>query len=359
MNKIYCSAPGRICLFGDHMDWCGYQVITAAINKHIFLEGKLNGTSAIRVRSYPPFKPKEQFDLYSFKLEENSDFKYLRGVIKAYQESDALYRIKGMDFRFYENNVINEVKTSLPAGKGLSSSAAMSVVIAGVIDLLHRNTNIDSNGMKEFTISEEQIALYAKMAYISEREKLGINCGQMDPYVSAYGGFLFIDCKDPIKIEKIPSKSNMRLVIGDTNQPKDTPRILKWLGERYTNREPLILEGINEITQIVKKARKELFKKKPNLKIIGKLMNENQHYIANNLKISGNCPVSPSNLDQLITAANSAGSYGSKVTGSGGGGCMVALCSKNNCKEVSQAIRTAGGSVMISEIPETGFKIEK
>ena len=102
MKTLYCSAPGRICLFGDHMDWCGHQVITAAINKRIFLEGRLNGTSTINLRSFTPFRLEERFEIDSFKLDVDSDFRYVRGVVKAYQEADIPYLIEGMDLQFYK-----------------------------------------------------------------------------------------------------------------------------------------------------------------------------------------------------------------------------------------------------------------
>lgn len=333
------------------MDWCGHQVITAAINKRIHLEGRLNGTTKVNVSSFAPFKLEEQIDLSNQFLDTKSDFRYVQGVIKAFQE-DRRYQLRGMDLRFYENPDYN---LSLPAGKGLSSSAAMSVVSAGLIDLLHSAS--DNEILSK--VSEEQISLYAKMAYIGERMKLGINCGQMDPYACSYGGFLHIDCKEPIEVEKIPANKDLRLVIGDTKQPKDTPKILRWLGERLSNKEPLMIEGVQKISEIVSKARHELFKKKPNIIKIGELMNENQEYIKNNLKISGDCPISPSNLEILIKAAKDAGAYGAKVTGSGGGGCMVALCSEDNSDEVSREIEKAEGEATINEIPDRGFRIEQ
>jgi len=88
------------------------------------------------------------------------------------------------------------------------------------------------------------------------------------------------------------------------------------------------------------------------------LTNQNQHYIKNNLKVSGDCPISPSNLDILVEAAFKGGAYGAKVTGSGGGGCMIALCDPHSSRQVARNIDAAGGSATTTEISMQGIRLE-
>ena len=83
MNSLICSSPGRICLFGDHMDWCSRQVITAAVDMRIFLEGHRESTDTIEVHSFPPFLTHDQFTLSSIDPDMNSDLRYARGVMAA------------------------------------------------------------------------------------------------------------------------------------------------------------------------------------------------------------------------------------------------------------------------------------
>ena len=87
-------------------------------------------------------------------------------------------------------------------------------------------------------------------------------------------------------------------------------------------------------------------------------MNENQHHIANHLKVSGSCPISPSKLDDLIGAALEGGAHGAKVTGSGGGGCMIALCNKNSFETVEKNIKHAGGTTIVTNIENQGVRLE-
>lgn len=242
--------------------------------------------------------------------------------------------------------------------KGLASSAAISVATAAAIDISLRKA-IDEISVKNMLNSEKNLTKYASLAYVAEKKILGINCGQMDQFSSAYGGLLFIDCcTEPARVERLLSEVEIPLVIGDTGQGKDTPRILAWLEERFRCREPEFIEGIKGIGDVVLRAKWELSKAKPDLYKLGELMNLNQHYLSRNLRVSGDCPVSPSRLDVLINAALNAGALGAKLSGSGGGGCMIALCLPKDVGKVSEAIKKAGGYPYITRVANKGLRLE-
>jgi len=346
------------------MDWCGFQVITAGVDLRIFLEGCLTDTTWIRSFSYPPFSTQDEFSLASYDLNPLSDLKYVRGVIMAMQKAELPYKIQGMDIHFQKAETISGLLKrarykDLPVSKGLSSSAAMTVVTAAVTDLLHKFSVLPEENMNQHVESTSFQKLCAEMGYQGERIELGINCGQMDPYASAFGGFLHINCsEEPASVEKYSPENEMLLVLGDTNQPKDTPKILDWLGKRYEQKEATFMTGVTNIIEIVREAKKELSKKNPNPETLGALMNENQHHIANHLKVSGGCPISPSKLDDLIDAALEGGAYGAKVTGSGGGGCMVALCNEDTFETVEKNIKHAGGTTIVTNIANQGVRLE-
>ena len=273
--------------------------------------------------------------------------------------------MKGIQLRFHPADHILTITgesrsySDLPASKGFSSSAAMSVTVAAATDILHRYPNLHDKKIKDHIDSPELQKKCAETAYQGERVELGINCGQMDPYASALGGLLHIDCShEPPNIEKYAPEKEMTIIIGDTNQPKYTTRILAWLGKRFHQREETFMEGVNNITEIVRQARQELSKRNPSPEKLGALMNQNQHYIKNNLKVSGDCPISPSNLDKHIQAALNAGAYDAKVTGSGGGGCMIALCDLHSSNQVARNIDAAGGSPISTEVSLNGVRLE-
>lgn len=115
---------------------------------------------------------------------------------------------------------------------------------------------------------------------------------------------------------------------------------------------------MKNIVNIVEEAREELEKPSPNRYKIGELMNENQYYLKKYLKVSGDCPVSPSKLDDLIDAAVHAGALGAKLSGSGGGGCMIALCEPGDEMKVVKAINEAGGETYATKVADEGLRIE-
>jgi galactokinase len=366
------SAPGRLCLFGEHMDWCRHQVLACAIDMRTFVEAEADSDNIVETFSFPPFTRQEKFYMPDLSINWNSDLKYVGGVLRAFKKRRTLpYKIKGTKLSFLEASNVqeqlnceedDEVLKDLPVSKGLSSSAAMCVAISAAIDLTHRLRNMDLQGQSsvlDYVLKPETLTFYADMAYSGERKELGINCGQMDQYASAFGGILHIDCtQEPAMVNQLKPKIELPLVIGDTKQPKDTPRILGWLGERFAVKETRFIEGMEDIVEIVEEARKELEKPIPNRHKIGELMNENQQYLAEYLQVSGNCPVSPSRLDELIETSLEAGALGAKLSGSGGGGCMIALCEPGDQKKVASAINEAGGKAYTTKVAEQGVRIE-
>ena len=353
MSIIY-SAPGRIALFGEHMDWMRGAVIPAAIEMRTFLKADLRKDMFTEVYSYNPFTTYDKF--YSNNpepLRNGGDLMYVRAVYKAYNMIIGIPQ--PLTLRFMKSNELSgKGLKDLPVKKGLSSSAAISVVTAAAIDL----TKIFlENRISE--ISLEKRKLYAKIAYIAERRLLGINCGQMDQYITSIGGLLYIDTSiEPAKPYTLKCKTNLPLVIGDTNQPKDTEKILAWLGKRFREKESKIMIGREEIMNIIEEAKRELDKENPNIYRIGELMNLNQYYLDKFLMVSSNCPISPNNLDKLINAALDAGALGAKLTGSGGGGSMIALTLPGDERKVANAIKKIGGIPYITRVSRSGIRVE-
>jgi len=86
--------------------------------------------------------------------------------------------------------------------------------------------------------------------------------------------------------------------------------------------------------------------------MLGELMNINHALL---------CAVGVSNevLERLIFAAKKAGALGAKLTGAGGGGCMIALTEPKNLNRVKKAIEQASGKAFVARRTSDGAKIEK
>ena len=325
------SVPGRVCLFGDHMDWIGKSVITLAIHKRIFCKIKKNDSNICRLKSYAPFDECHEMYLNEITINHETDFRYIEGVLSVLKKEYELN--EGFDLEIFKPHP--NIGQTLPAGKGLSSSASLCVAsTAAIMSILDAT----------FSRRTDFTQFCAENAYIDERNVLGINCGRMDPYACALGGIQFINCNiENFYWQRLGSLSNLSVVIGDSCKKKDTERILEWLKYRYEDREQTLLQGIKEISKIVFEAYLILSQAVVDSKKLGKLMDRNQYFIQNNLLTSGDCPISSSNLNELIHATKKAGAIGAKVTGSGGGGCMIALCNKKRVDNVMKAIIDIGG----------------
>jgi mevalonate kinase len=73
------------------------------------------------------------------------------------------------------------------------------------------------------------------------------------------------------------------------------------------------------------------------------------------------CAVGVSNepIDKMVYAAREAGALGAKLTGGGGGGCIVALPKPERVHDVSEAIKQAGGEAFVTKMTMEGVRIEE
>ena len=87
---------------------------------------------------------------------------------------------------------------------------------------------------------------------------------------------------------------------------------------------------------ITQRALRYLRSEKTNVLELGKLMDEHQKILENNIRNT------PKAMIEMMNAARKAGAIGSKIIGSGGGGCMVAMASEKKIKGVINAFLQSG-----------------
>jgi mevalonate kinase len=92
--------------------------------------------------------------------------------------------------------------------------------------------------------------------------------------------------------------------------------------------------------------------KENDLEALGELMNINHALLYG-------IGVSDESLEWLINAARKAGALGAKLTGAGGGGCMIALARNEKLEQVQEAIQRAGGRPFIARKTDEGIRIEQ
>lgn len=130
---ITVFAPGRTELAGNHTDHQNGRILAAAVSYGLTAQCEANGSNLVRIESegFAPFELKIN-QLKPLTKEFGSSKSLVRGMLAAYKELGL--KIGGFNA---------SIKSTLPAGAGLSSSAAFSVLIGKILSELFNNGSID------------------------------------------------------------------------------------------------------------------------------------------------------------------------------------------------------------------------
>jgi mevalonate kinase len=161
-----------------------------------------------------------------------------------------------------------------------------------------------------------------------------------DTFVSTFGGVVEIPSRKRLDI------LDCGIVIGNTNKgatPKKTAKLVKQVAALKEEYPEVINPIIKTIGSFAKKG--ELLVSEKDYASLGKLMNVN-HGLLDALGVG------TPELSALVYAARSAGAFGAKITGAGGGGCMVALA--DSPRNVASAIEKAGGRAIMTRVTADG-----
>jgi len=235
--KIF--VPGRICLFGEHSDWAGgYRRINANIEKGYTLITGTNQGIYAEIEPHPnalvltsTTTDGEVFGPYEIPmeskalLEEAQKGGYWSYIAGAAYQILTHYHVRGL--------VINNYKTDLPIKKGLSSSAAISVLTSRAFNRIYD---------LKMTIRGEM-----EMAYLGEITTPS-RCGRMDQGC-AYGDrpILMTFDGDHMDVTELHVPQDLYYVIVDLLAQKDTMEILARLNRSYPFSDNEVERGVQEL----------------------------------------------------------------------------------------------------------------
>jgi len=221
--KIF--VPGRICLFGEHSDWAGgYRRINADIKRGYALIVGTNQGIYARVKPHPdklilhttledgtkkgPYEIPMEREVLLAEAMKGGFTSYAAGV--AYQILTH-YRVRGIE--------IDNYLTDLPVQKGLSSSAAICVLIARAFNRVY-DLKMTIRGEME----------YAYMGEITTPSR----CGRLDQGC-AYGNrpVMMTFDGDRLEVQELSVPKTLHYVIVDLKAFKDTKEILAKLNQCY------------------------------------------------------------------------------------------------------------------------------
>jgi len=320
------SAPAKVILFGEHFVVYGEPAVVLAIDKRAYASAQLREDEGIYVNST---------DLGVSGLFVGKRFRVERGDGEAQAKLEpvkgAVEQVLALSNR--KVGVSVEVRSSIPVAVGLGSSAAVAASTVAAV-----------NHLLDLNLSREEIF---RLAYEAERSVHGIPSG-IDPAISTYGGALLFQRGrgfTPLEVE-----TDIPLVVGNTGVQRSTGELVASVHRRREQYQSVIDWIIRAGGKTALNAVEAL--KKGDLPAVGELMNIN-HALLYALGVSHE------SLERLVHAARKAGAYGAKLTGGGGGGCMIALADASSLGRVVEAIELAGGSAFVAKKTIEGVRIER
>ena len=344
----YTVAPGRVNLMGDHTDYNGGWVLPIAIDRYtVVVAAERQSNAQVRV--------------YSLALDEGISLsledldhphpqqwaRYVQGVIAEYQRMGV--RCPGLDI---------VIASSVPAGGGLSSSAALELAIAHLLE----------------AISGQQVHSHDRIRACvqAERQMAGVPCGIMDQTVvdlAEAGHAMALDCASqgatpiPLNLDNISllvmhSGVSHALAEGAYAQRRlECDQAAEGLGVS-TLRE-VVLGDIDRLASasLRKRVRHVVTEnarvqqavaaiQKKDWDGLGALMTDSHASLRDDYEVS--CD----ELDRLVElACAERGVLGARMTGGGFGGCAVVLVD-------SAGLASVAASLQEGYSREIGYKSE-
>ncbi|UJR83865.1 mevalonate kinase [Sandaracinus amylolyticus] len=198
-----------------------------------------------------------------------------------------------------ERPVRIEARVDLPGGSGLGSSAALGVAVLRAIDAL-RGVERDDASALEVSLAWERV--------------FHGNPSGVDNAMSIAGGLAWY--VRGRAIERVRARRAIPLVIGDSGEACSTKITVGEVARQHEKSPERMEKQFDAIAAIVRNGR--LAAEQGDLKALGQLFDMNQSLLAGML-------ISTATLEEMIGVARAAGAYGAKLTGGGGGGCMIAV----------------------------------
>jgi mevalonate kinase len=323
---VVASAPAKIILLGEHFVVYGEPAIVMAIDKRVYARVEKRNDSRLHVRS---------MDLNLEVFFENGSFRVEQGDLKeAKMKFEPVKQAieKVMEKHGQRVGLDIEINSTVPVGAGLGSSAA---VIAA--------TTAATGAILGVKLSKEDIL---RITYAAEKIVHGTPSG-VDPAISTMGGTMLFQMDTGFKPLEV--KTNIPLIIGDTGVERST-RVQVEKVRDLVDKYPRVTEHLMKAArEIVLRAIDAL--KENDLETLGTMMNINHALLYG-------IGVSDESLEWLANAARKAGALGAKLTGAGGGGCMIALAREEKLEQVSEAIQRSGGRPFVARKTEEGVRIE-
>jgi galactokinase len=343
---VVAVSPGRVNLIGEHIDYLDGWVLPVAIDRHLVIEAAAtdDGTWEI-VPVQAGFGQAVRFGKEGISprnAKEERWLNYLLGVI-------AGYRAAGVEVPGFRA----VIHADLPAGAGLSASAALETATALVIEALTGHA---------LTVPDR-----ARLCQRAEHDYAGVPCGIMDQLAvgaGKAGHALLVDCRDlttrPVSLPEdlvlLVTDTGVKHALGDGEyriRREQCERALFLLGAtsfrdleigrieagRERLGETLFRRARHAVTEIARVHAFVSALESGELAALGRLLHEGHESLRDDYEVS--C----SELDCLVEAGYAFGAdrghVGTRMTGGGFGGSTISLVRRDDADALRDHLETA------------------
>jgi galactokinase len=346
------TAPGRINLIGEHIDYNGLAVFPMALNRKVTMLFRARDDARVRVRNVNGRYAPLDFTISS-PLEPYADGEWGNYVKAAVQELLVFFPdLVGFDAA---------IRSDIPMAAGLSSSSAL--VVATALALIQTNDVSVGRGELMDMLADAERYVGTKGGGMDQAICVGAVEGtaariDFDPVrlstTDVPGNWCFIVANSLVGAEKsgaardgynqrtLECKEALRLVVdrlGKIGEVDSYPKLLDEIPvENVMAAAHAVLPGLLDkrfkhvITEATRVAQAERAMARADAETFGRLMSESHTSLRDDFGVSG------PELDELTELATAAGAAGARLTGAGFGGCIIALCTSDTVDDVISAL---------------------
>ncbi|MEO5678742.1 MAG: galactokinase [Acidimicrobiales bacterium] len=326
------QAPGRVNLIGDHTDYTGGFALPAAINLGTVVELELGGDRVELVSDAEPEAALVSITTLESRVVHPAWARYVAGVVAVVRPTQG-----GR----------GTVRTTLPVGAGLSSSASLELAVALALG---------------FTGSPLELARAGQQA---EHLATGVPSGLMDQLASAAGQAghaLLIDCTSQ-EVTPVPLPDGVDILVVHSGQARTL------VGSPYAERRAQCEEAVRRIGPLRqataadvgrlpdgvlrRRARHVVTENERVLAFVdaiegGDLTGAGALMVESHRSLRHDFEVSTAALDEVVERLLATpGVYGARLTGAGFGGCVVALV-EPECPAAGWRVTAANGAAVVA-----------
>jgi mevalonate kinase len=322
MKRITVSAPGKLMLLGDHAVVHNRPCLVTAVEQRMQATVTVLTTPELQLEA-----PGVNVTGYKKSLKElgKGDIpkgaKFVEIAVKNFLKK---YKFQG--------GLLVQTKSAFASTVGFGSSSASTVCTVKALSEL--------TGQK---LSKKSLF---KLAYKTVIDIQGVGSG-FDIAAGIYGGILYFVGGG--KVITPISVANFPLIVGYSGSKADTPTLIKMVGAKVKSYQKIYPVLFDVSTECVETGKKALLDN--DFEKFGEMMNINEGL----LSAYG---VETDKLSAMNYAARNAGAYGAKLSGAGGGDCMIALAPDSKRKAVEKAIKKVGGEIISVKTNAEGVRVE-